>query len=261
MRPRTSYLALLALTCMTSGAWGQVTLTVANAGAYANMGGVYTSPYGLQIDGGSPTLMICDDFLTDIYVGYSWQANVTTLSSLSSSTVAGLKFANSPYGTSPGILGGVSNAAQDYAVAAVLAAELMSLPNIGTAAENQQTAGQLSYAIWGVFDAPLLTSTNTGYGTLTTTDLNAAKADITSAQALVAAATIGGVTDLTKISINGNPITGLTVYTAEPNAGASQEFLRVSMPEPSSPASLAIDLLAVFGLVMVLRRRTVGISK
>jgi hypothetical protein len=56
--------------------------------------------------------MICDDFLTDVYVGYSWQAKVSTLSS----TVAGLKFANAPYGTTPEILGGASTSAQDYAV-------------------------------------------------------------------------------------------------------------------------------------------------
>jgi hypothetical protein len=260
-RPLSGVVVLLA--CLASGALADQ-LTVANAGAYANMGGVYTSPYGIQVNGGSPVLMICDDFTTDIYVGYSWSGAATTLTDVSSTSVAGLKFANSPANVTPGIVGGTSNAAQDYAVAAVLAAELMSLQNIDTPSEDTETAGELSYAIWSLFDTNVLSSVNpdgsvnTGFGTLTSTEVSAAQTDIASALALVTGATTGGVTDLSKISIGGQSIESLTVYTANP-ASASQEFLMVSMPEPSYPAVLAVDLLAVIGLIAVFRRRLTGI--
>ena len=137
------------------------------AGANAVMGGVYTSPYGISINGGPTALMICDDFTTDISVGLTWTATGTTLTQMSNSSVAGLKFATSPYSTTPGIVGGPANVAADYATAAVLAAQLISMPNVGTPAENAQVAGELSYALWGVFDTALLQDTSTGYGNLT----------------------------------------------------------------------------------------------
>jgi hypothetical protein len=249
--------AVLVLLSLGAGLQAADTLQLTTVGASAVMGGVYTSPYGVSVNGGPTTLMICDDFTTDSYVGLTWTATETTLSQISNSSVAGLKFATAPYSTTPGIVGGPSNVGIDYATAAVLAAQLMSLPNIGTPAENAEMAGELSFAIWGVFDTNLLQNTSTGYGTLTAGQLSAALGYITAAQGLVSAATSGGVTNLNLISINGQSINSLTVYTSNP-LGASQEFLRVSMPEPSYPAVLAVDLLAVLGLIVVLRKRAVG---
>lgn len=254
---------ILLLTCLASGAWADSQLTLVSAGANSGMGGVYTSPYGISFTGpgGPATLMICDDFTTDIQLYQTWNAAMTTLSTITASNVSTLKFNQPAYSQppgGPGIIGGPNNVVQDYATAAVLAAELMSLPNIGTGSEDTEAAGEYSYALWAVFDINLLTSTSTGYGTLTGAELSAAQADLAAAQAMVAAATTNGQVDLTKISINGNSINGLTVYTPTPG-GASQEFLQVSMPEPSYPAVLAVDLLAVLGLIVVLRRRITGI--
>jgi hypothetical protein len=124
---------VLLVPCLVIGAWAQdVTLTLENAVPGNVMGGAYTSPYGISVGSGSPVMLICDDFTTDISIGDTWVAGVTTLSEIDSSAVAGLKF-----GTDP-------NAVQDYAVAAVLAAEVMALPNIGTPAENTEAAGELS---------------------------------------------------------------------------------------------------------------------
>jgi hypothetical protein len=148
----------------------------------------------------------------------------------------------------------LTTVAYDYATAAVLAAELLNLPGVGTSSEDPEAAGELSYALWAVFDAPLLTSTNTGYGTLSTGELNAALNDLSAAQSLVNAATVGGVTTLSDISVDGASIASMTVYTPTPLA-SSQEFVTVSMPEPSFSSTLVLDLLAAASLGLIFRRR------
>lgn len=249
---------VLVLACLVSVAWATDNMTIQNTAAGVMMGGVYTSPYGVSVNG-TPMLLICDDFETDISLGMSWQANPATLTQISSATVSGFKFANSTY--SPAILQSTT-VAEDYATAAVLAAELLTLPNIGTPAENTVTAGELSYAIWSLFDNSLYTNLNssshtTGYGSLTLTEVNAVDAYITNAQALVNAATAGGITNLNNISIGGQPIAGLMVYSPTP-LGASQEFLSVNpvhAAEPPSPVLLGFDLLGLAGLMLFVRRR------
>jgi len=252
------------LMCLTLGAWAQDSMVLSNGGAWATMGGVYTSPYGISVNGGIPTLLICDDFTTDISLGQTWTASVTTLTTVDSGNVENLKFASSPYDTTPGIQGAtpptapsLTTVAYDYATAAVLAAELLNLPGVGTSSEDTETAGELSYALWAVFDAPLLTSTNTGYGTLSTGELSAALNDLSAAQSLVNAATVGGVTTLSDISVDGASIANMTVYTpTQPNGlASSQEFVTVAMPEPSFPSTLALDLLAAASLGLVFRKR------
>jgi hypothetical protein len=254
---------ILLLTFLTSGAWATDSLKLVSAGAYAGMGGVYTSPYGISVNGGAPALMICDDFTTDISVGQTWTASLNTLTTLTTSDVSALKFATSPYSGTPGIIGGPSNVVQDYATAAVLSAQLMSLPKIGTGAENTELAGEYSFALWAVFDTQLLTSTSTGYGSLTSAELLAAQGFLSDAQAKVAAVTVVSGSnvsvDLTKIVVNGQTLNGLGVYTPDPNKSSSQEFLLVSMPEPGYPVLLAIDLAILAGLMFILRRRIVGI--
>jgi hypothetical protein len=236
---------VLAVGCLVPGAWCQpVSMTLDNAGYGNVMGGVYTSPYGISINNGAATSLICDDFTTDISIGQMWTGVETTLTTINSADIANLKF------------GKVANAVQDYGVAAVLSAELLGLPNqTGT---NAITAGELSYAIWDVFDPTLLTSVNTGYGTLTSGELSAALSDLSAAQTLVAAATSGGNVNLGAIDVGGQAIESLTIYTPNPLA-ASQEFLTVRMPEPSYPATLAVDLTAVVGLILFFRRRPAGV--
>jgi len=221
------------------------------------MGGVYTSPYGISIDGGSTVPLICDDFTTDININETWTAIPTTFAALEAgSNPAGTpKFSPT---TDPSVVPTKAVEIQDYAVTAVLAAELMALPNL-----YSEQAGQISFALWGVFDPSLLTSTasdplgSDAYGSLTSTDFNAAKAYLAGAEAMVAGATSGGVVNLSEISIGGHAIEGLTIYSPNP-AGSSQEFLSVSMAEPSYPLVFAADLLAMVGLILVLRRRLTG---
>ena len=123
-RIRPLYGTALLVACLVSGARAD-NLTLLDAGANAAMGGVYTSPYTVSVNG-TPTLLICDDFTTDVSLGQNWTASATTLTTVNSSTIAGLKFSGRP-----------NAAAQNYVTAAVLAAQLMSLPNIGTPAEDR----------------------------------------------------------------------------------------------------------------------------
>ncbi len=243
---------------LASVAWASDTLTVQSAGAGFLMGGVYTSPYGISVNG-TPTLLICDDFETNISLGDSWSANLTTLAQINSTNVNGFKFDSSPY--SSAILQGTT-AAEDYATAAVLAAELMTLPNIGTSTEDSETAGELSFAIWSVFDNSLYTKLNssshtTGYGSLTAAEVAAVDADIVNAQNLVAGATVAGTTNLGDLSIDGQSIGSLMVYSPNP-LSTSQEFLAVNTvraAEPPSPVLLGVDLLSLAGLMLFVRRR------
>lgn len=284
------WLGLLLFICMASGAWaanpcpayvaGTDCLELVNAGASYAMGGVYTSPYGIDIlsNNGTPvnnpttSLMICDDFSTDISFGQTWNATATTFAELQAGT--------NPNGTPKWCLNGStpvqctqgSNGPanlEGYAVAAVLAAELMTLPDApNTSAFYNETAGEISFALWGVFDPGLLTSTaanplgNDQFGSLTQAEFDAANSYLAGAESLVAGATSGGQINLGSIVVNTNYlITGLTIYTPNP-LNASQEFLQVSvtpMPEPGYWSVLVLDLLAVAALMVFFRRHIVGL--
>jgi hypothetical protein len=107
---------------------GQVNITLTSAGNNV-MDGVYVGPYNATVNG-TPTQIICDDFVDDSYVGESWTANVTTLSNLN-----GTKW------------GGMANATQLYNEAAWLATQMLSPAYSGNATQ----VGYLAYALWAVF--------------------------------------------------------------------------------------------------------------
>ena len=253
--PRPLRGVIVLLPFLALGALADDTLTLENAGAYYAMGGVYTSPYGISVNGGSPIDLICDDFTTDIYVGQSWFAIPTTFAQLEAGT--------NPTGTPKFAPGGLDPAVttpaveiQDYATVAVLAAELMAQPSFGT-----EPAGEISFALWDVFDGTLLNSTTSDpYGPLTSTELSAAQGYLAGAQALVAGATSGGIVNLSQITVDGSSIAGMTIYTPNP-LSASQEFVTVSMPEAPSLAVFAVYFLLGGGaLLFFARRRTLRTS-
>ena len=136
--------------------------------------------------------------------------------------------------------------------AAVLAEDIL-----GTS--DQTLRGDLSFALWGVFD-PIMLATNPAY--LTTAQLNAANGYLSSAQTTV---TNG-------ISNNGldaylSTFSNVTIYSATENGTTlmtastrPQEFLVVSMPEPAESVLLIVDLLAVVSLVCFVRRKQRGAS-
>lgn len=229
----------------------QMKLTGVNAGYV--MGGVYTSPYAVTVTQNgvsTPMLLICDDFLTNIpTIPYTWSATQTDIAQIENGT--------SPTGTPK-----FASAQQDvtYATAAILASQLLAQPGNFYSA----WAGQMSYAIWGVFDQVLLTNNpSSGEGHLGSSDLTAAQNYLIAAVNSATGATCAQLTcaeDIlsgkTQASVTGS-IPDLVVYTPNPLT-ASQEFLGIAMPEPGYPAILALDLLAAAGLIFAFRRRKVS---
>lgn len=257
MIPRPLKMAIVLSACLASCAFASDSLTLVNPNAYYPMGGVYTSPYLITVNG-TPMLLICDDFLTDIGIGYQWSATSSTVSALAneSSPSMAVKF-DHPGSPSPDSNETVAQQKLDYATAAYLANELMTLPAATANNWGNETAGEISYAIWGIFDTQLLTQSYQNslapgaVGKLSGGELSQAQAFLSTAQAAVVK---NGAVDFSALP-------NVTIYTSTPQngSGSSQEFLRVSMAEPSYPAVLAVDLLAVVGLMVVLRRRITGI--
>jgi hypothetical protein len=246
-------LAALLMALCASSALASVSMTLTGVQGSYVMGGVYTSPYHISVDG-APMLLICDDFTFDIpSIPYSWTATTTNLSSLPIVNGTGVPRFQS------------GDELYNYSVAAVLAAQLMSLPSYNTA-----TAGELSYAIWGIFD-PVLITNNPGAGSighLTQDELCA----ITNTAAGCGAKPAGfldlakAVVDANKAAnggvINTAALPQLVIYTPlVPPGPNSQEFLGIRMIEPSVVAFLGSDLLGLAGLAMFIRRRRSAATK
>ena len=233
----------------TSG-FAAIDFTLTSAGP-ANLGGVYTSPYVATIGSTSNVRVICDDFTDDVFVGESWTVTATNLSQLplggSSSPVLWDTTDTSPAGQQKQVT--------DYITAAILAEQLVTLNPLSLNAEL------LSYAIWDVFvptSSSVLTagnnSTVNSYLTTAQTQAN----DLVAHSATLADATAN--------------FANVMIYTADPKSsgavtscpagtcGAPQEFLVVSMAEPSAPVLLLVDLLAVLSLVCFFRKRQHGAS-
>jgi hypothetical protein len=240
---RSSFAAVgLAIFCCAPSAFADVNMVLTGVtGPF--MAGVYTSPYIATIDGVS-TLVICDDFLTDVSIGQAWTADATTVSSLNGpGPSTAVKFDKSPGTPAEAVV-----QQQDYAVAAYLAEQILAT-NQSTQA-GQYQAGILSYALWDLFDPALLTtyqspSCNHPYGCLTQNEIDDAKAALATAQTN---------------ALSYAQYSNVTIYTPTPVQGLSQEFLAVTMSEPPSPAILAVYFLGLGGLVFVFRRRMVRIG-
>jgi hypothetical protein len=170
-------------------------------------------------------MVICDDFTTDVSMGESWEADPVSLSDAGTGT----KFTASDTGYSIQV---------EYAAAALLAEQLLANLN-GPSAANSNVVGELSYAIWTIFDPGAIT----GYDN-SLVGQTVIQGAITSYEtaALTAAAAPGAVMP-----------SGFTIYTPTP-LSASQEYL-VYTPEASTVASLIVDFLGLAGAVFFLRRR------
>jgi len=209
--------------------------------------------------------VICDDFASESYLNESWTAYATNLSTIPSSL---LRWSNGYQKVNNAWVDTLSQSTA-YTVAAYLATEILNLnstPHETQAQLLQQE--QLSYAMWGLFDGGSSTGPFVG-GFLNSTDLQAAEGDLTDAETQVAAlglttANYANVTIFTYDSSAGLP-TGCGSTCPPP----PQEFITVNAPpfqttgatvdEPSSPAVLALDLLAVVGLMVGFRRRITSV--
>jgi len=246
---RVLSLGMVAGLCFVGSAAAQVNMELVGTNSSYNMGGVYTSPYQLSI-GGVTTWAICDDFLTDIGMYSTWQAEAYTLSDVTSTGPQKMTTSDttpdwslSSISSDLTALGaaGVGSDTYEYTIpeeydaAAILAEELMA--NMS----NQLLSGEYSFAIWTIFDPGAIN----GYGgnALTTSEQEAVYNFM--ASALNEAHTGGGPSNLS-----------LTIYTPKP-LSASQEFLVVSAPDASLAGTLAVSLSTLAGLMFFLRRRLV----
>jgi hypothetical protein len=198
---------------------GDFTLTGVQGGV---MGGVYTSPYIANIaDFGQGVLVICDDFLTDSFVGDTFTAVATNVASLTgeSTPSTDVKFDH-------------LNAAQqqqDYATAAFLAQEIIA-QGLANTPSNDYALGILSFALWDVFNPTLLTSNCNLYGCLTTQERTDAQAALNNA-----------ITNAGSTSNYAN----VSVYTPSPDQNRSQEFLVVKTPEPGTLLLLGLGFAGI----------------
>jgi hypothetical protein len=197
------------------------------------LAGVYTSPYTALIDG-VPTLVICDDFSTEVTTNTApWEATAVTVAELASLPPSAVKY------TAGTIEGNAIDQDTAYTIAAYLAVAIMSTDQ--STVEGQTLAGELSFSLWGLFDP-------TAFTFLTGQNLTNALNFLVNAQATV---------QNQNLTVSSFP--NVTVYTPDP-LSASQEFLRVSLPEPAFVAVLGGDLLVVAALILVGRRRSRAIA-
>jgi hypothetical protein len=229
------------------------TVTLNLTGVNGNtLGGVFTSPYFGNINGGPTIPVICDDFIDDSYIPESWIAYVTQLSDISSesSTDTVLKWAGGWNGTGSASNSPLSSSQsltqiQAYETAAILAVDIL-----GSSGETQQ---EYSFAMWELFDpTDASAALPSVYQSTVATMINTAATAVTSGN-LTAALNGASVTFYSFVpDVPGSPTcNGGPCPTAPP-----QEFVAVSMAEPWSPAVLGIDLLGVAALMLFVRRRT-----
>jgi hypothetical protein len=194
-----------------------------------SMGGVYTSPYIALV--GPPGLtsasqftsansqsikVYCDDFLTEVSVGHIWQANSTPFSDLGD---LALPLGNLKFDTGVS----ASQQQQDYMAEAWLAEQIAGLDQ--SIAAQATKAGQLSFAMWSIFDPGSLSR-------LSGTNLTNAQDDVAAAYAAVA---------------HDSPydFANVVIYTPDP-LSSSQEYLAITpVPEPATLSLLAVGLAGI----------------
>ena len=231
----------IALACFATSALADVNfqLTQPQPGS-PSMAGVYISPYQANINGVS-TLVVCDDFADNTYINESWTATPTDFSDLSNTREATF------YSLTP------DQITQDYTEIAWLTEQLLSV--YGTTPSDTVTLGEISFAIWNVFDnaaIPYLAANDAGAGY----DVGA-QSWLGQAESMYNnnSITLSQFSNFTVYS----PTSATPTCPGAPNCPSAppQEFLTVSTPEPYAPALLGVYLSSLVGLIFLYRRRIV----
>ena len=231
------YLTAIAVLAFAAASFGQVTMSLTGVGDgvvvdNSNYGfGVYVDPYTATVGGVPNTPVICDDWSDNSYVGTTWTANVSNISS-SGLTGSTLLFGNS--------LGSGPPTQQTlYQEVAYLATLL--LENNGNA--NMQAG--ISFAIWNL-----------------TYPYNSNQESPSPAAFLDSSGNSGAIADYNwamgqlQTAINTNTLGNADSFEilTPTTPGVAQEFL-VETPESSTIVMLGADLLGMLALAFVFRRR------
>lgn len=203
----------------------------------------YTAPYYAQIAPAGltsasqftaansvTTAVYCDDLYDNVNAGDIWQATVTNMSELSStSALTGLMFDT----------GNAAEQVKNYMAAAWLVEQIAGLNQ--SLPSGQLQAAQDSYALWYIFDPHALSG-------LSWSDSKAVLSDYYDALAAIANDT---PSDFSNIDI-------YTPVDDKPGCADSQEYLAIvprdAAPEPSTLSLAALGLAAV-GFAARRRRR------
>jgi hypothetical protein len=210
-----------------------VTLTLTGVNG-ASLGGVYTNPYEFQIGTNSSTVwLVCDDFTTETWVDDSWPAQMFSLGDVTGNA----KFQATTSVTFPTDYSdlGSYTPQQEYDAAAALAELLLPQPPSNTYV-GVANAELISFAIWQIFYPKAID----GWGGQGLTE-----GQVSSVNTYMQEAFAGDF-----------PLTyPVYIYTPDPT-NESQEFIGlVSAPEGSTIALTVFDLLAVFAVLVLWRRR------
>ena len=183
---------------------------VFNNGGSNVMGGVYVGPYNLTV-GGQSMQLVCDDFLSTVIAGETWNAVTSTYPTLSNVKFSGLV---------------------QYEEIGYLVQQMFA--NI----TNPTTVGYISWAIWDIFDPGV--SSSDPYGTLTSgqqTQIN---------NWLIQASNNYSTGNYSNLVIY-TPVPGSQVPFG---AGSPQEYIGiVSAPEPATVLLLGFGLISLLILL------------
>jgi len=238
------------------------------------MGGVYTSPYDISVQGNglrADTLALsCDDYVTDIYNGYSWDANAINLSDISNTAGDDQKFAVSSItsaGNSPTVT--QVSTLEAYIAATYIANDILNTYNnwqtsSGSAeASDATTLEDDSYALWQIFDSSAWLGWGAvvgGGNNLNSTEIGAVNTELGHALSFAQSNPSGG--SLAAQVVIFTPCgTSVSQCETDPSTGVSQEFIGISAsadiqtPEGSSVTALGFELLVLCFAGLAIRRR------